>query len=173
MTVISDLNEVEYHPYYSRYINKLDESTGLIESFQLALVEVVDFFNNIPSDLHLFRYEEGKWTIKEVFQHLIDTERIFMYRCFRIARNDKTVLADFDQSIYIQPSRANEKSIEVLIDEYQISRANSIGLLSSLTVDDLKRVGKIQLGPMSSRAAAFTITGHEIWHMEIINKRYL
>ena len=79
----------------------------------------------------------GKWCIKEILQHLIDTERIFMYRCFRIARNDKTALAGFDQNIYVDPSSAVNKSIEILLDEFRVVRESSISLLNSLSDENL------------------------------------
>jgi len=98
---------------------------------------------------------------------------VLRYRCFRIARNDKTPLAGFDQNIYIDPSGASNKSLSSLLNEYAQTRDSSIALLNSLTEDDLKRKGEANGGDMSARAAAFTIIGHEIWHMEIIANRYL
>ncbi|WP_299212211.1 DinB family protein [uncultured Aquimarina sp.] len=170
---ITDLDTKEYDQYYGRYINKLSTEIELIGGFREGMKDVVQFFEAIPQDKQEYRYDTGKWSLKEVLQHLIDTERIFMYRCFRIARNDKTSLAGFDQNIYIEPSGANHKSMDSLISEFKIVRQSSISFLDSITDDHLKLVGNANGGDMSARAAAFTIIGHEIWHMDIINERYL
>ncbi|WP_281540660.1 DinB family protein [Maribacter aestuarii] len=169
----NDISPEEFDSYYGRYIYKLDDNLSLQDSFENGKIKIVNFFGNIPEDKLSYRYNTDKWNCKEILQHLIDTERIFMYRCFRIARHDKTELAGFNQNIYIQPSRANEKSLDELIQEFQAGREHSLSLLNSLSDTDLIQVGSANGGPMSARAAAFTITGHEIWHMEIITEKYL
>ncbi|WP_298545922.1 DinB family protein [uncultured Aquimarina sp.] len=170
---ITDLDTKEYDKYYGRYINKLSIELELINGFKQGMKNVVQFFEAIPDTKTLYRYEDKKWSIKEILQHLIDTERIFMYRCFRIARKDTTSLAGFDQNIYIEPSGANHKSMDSLLSEFKIVRQSSISLLESITEDDLTCIGNANGGNMSARAAAFTIIGHDIWHMDIIKERYL
>lgn len=171
--ITKDLDKKEFNPYYGRYINKLSNSIKLKKGFEIGKANVIQFFESIPKGKLEYRYASEKWTIKEVFQHLIDTERIFMYRCFRIARNDKTSLAGFNQEIYIEPSGANEKSIEELLNEFMAVRDSSISLINSLNDEALKYVGDANGGDMSARAAAFVIIGHEIWHMDVIREHYL
>lgn len=168
-----DLNASEYNLFYSTYIDLIPKELELIKGFNLGLQHVTDFFKSISNDKLTFKYAEDKWTVKEVFQHIIDTERIFMYRCLRIARHDQTPLAGFDQNDYILPSLANNKSIELLLVEYQASRQNFIVLLKSLSETDLKFVGNANGSSLSARAAAFIILGHELWHIKIIKERYL
>lgn len=170
---ISDLKKTEFDSYYGRYIDKLSKKDELVSKFKSGYIDVIDFFSSISEERLLHRYEVDKWTIKEVLQHLIDTERIFMYRCFRIARRDTTSLAGFDQEIYMEPSGANQKTISQLLDEFEKGRQDSISLLESFTNSDLAFIGDANGGSMSARAAAFTIIGHDIWHMEIIKERYL
>ncbi len=170
---INDLNKKEFDVYYARYINKLPEDANLKQGFITGRSNVIQFFESLPKEILEYRYMPGKWCIKEILQHLIDTERIFMYRCFRIARNDKTALAGFDQNIYINPSNASNKSIEALLDEFSAVRANSISILNSLSDENLKHIGNSNSSAISARAAAFTIIGHEIWHMNIIKEKYL
>ena len=170
---VKDLNSSEYDSYYNRYVGMLPDDTELRKTFELGKQDVLHFFQSIPKEKLSFRYAEGKWSVKEVLQHLIDTERIFMYRCFRISRNDDTELAGFDQDIYIDPSNADSKSIDSLIEEYRVTRNYSINLLNSLSDNDLKYVGNSNGGPMSGRVAAFTILGHEIWRIEVIKNKYL
>ncbi len=169
----TDISPSEYDVYYKRYLDKLSEDTELKIGFKSGKKEVIDFFRKIPEDKLDYRYQPEKWSIKEVLQHLIDTERIFIYRCFRIARRDETPLTGFDQNTYIEPSGASEKSIDQLLYEYEINRNNSINLLLSLSDEDLAFVGNSNGSPMSARVAAFTILGHDIWHMEVIKEKYL
>lgn len=132
-----------------------------------------DFINAIPDGKMTYRYQPEKWSIIEVVQHLIDTERIFMYRCFRIARNDNTELAGYEQDDYIIPSEANSKSKEQILEEFTTNRNNSISLLKSLSEKNLVFVGNANGGNVSARAAAFIVLGHDIHHTNIIKERYL
>lgn len=167
------LNPDEFDIYYNRYIDKLSDTISLRNGFEIGKKNVVTFFKSIPTEKRTYRYQSGKWSIKEILQHLIDTERIFMYRCFRIARRDTTPLAGFDQNIYIAPSGADKKSLNDLLNEFIVNRNNSMILLNSLSDEDLQSIGDANGGAMSARAAAFTIIGHDIWHMEVIKERYL
>ena len=169
----SDLNPSEFDEYYSRYINKLSNEAELRKGFVNGKDTLINFFKSIPEEKLTYRYRPEKWSVKEILQHLIDTERIFMYRCFRIARRDETALAGYDQNIYITPSGANDKSINSLLNEFLINRNHSISLLDSLTDENLCFIGNSNGGVMSARAAAFTIIGHDIWHMEVIKHKYL
>ena len=171
--ISTDVKTTEYDPYFGRYIAKVPTNTCLRDSIKAGKTEVIDFFNGIPEEKLLHRYADGKWTILEVFQHLIDTERIFTYRAFRIARGDKTPLSGFDQDIYIEPSRANQKGLSDLLTEFEAVRAASISLIDSLSDEDLCQVGISSQKLMSARAATFVIIGHFIWHKEIIEERYL
>lgn len=170
---ITDLNPNEYDPLYGKYINQLSKNISLRESFEQGKENITAFFNSIPKDKVDYRYAQEKWSIKEVFQHLIDTERIVMHRAFRIARNDMTPLAAFDHMAYIGPSLASKKSMPQLIEEYEVTRLFSLSLLDSLSDADLCRIGVASLRPLSARACAFHTTGHEIWHQEVIIDRYL
>jgi uncharacterized damage-inducible protein DinB len=169
----SELQSQEFDIYYKRYLDKLSNTTSLRNGFKEGKKTIVDFFKSIPNDKLTYRYQPEKWSIKEILQHLIDTERIFMYRCFRIARRDVTPLAGFDQNIYINPSGAHEKTLDELLNEFIINRNNSLALLNSLSDANLLFIGNSNGGEMSARAAAFTIIGHDIWHMDVIKEKYL
>ncbi|WP_346883734.1 DinB family protein [uncultured Algibacter sp.] len=170
---VSDLKQTEHDSYYSNYIDKVPKDIALISGFKQGENYILNFFKSIPEDKLNYRYAEGKWSVKEVLQHIIDTERIFMYRCFRIARHDKTDLMGYKQDDYITPSGADKKSIENLLEEYKAVRLNFIVLLKSFTDKDLKSIGKANGTDLSARAAAFIILGHEIHHTNIIRERYL
>ena len=151
----------------------IPKSVDLVEGFEVGFKNIEAFFKSIPKEKLEYKYAVDKWTIKEIFQHIIDTERIFMYRCLRVARQDKTALAGFEQNDYILPSKANNKSIEALLEEYRTTRQFSIVLIKSFSDEDLKCIGQASGNVMSTRSTAFSTIGHEIWHMNIIKERYL
>ncbi len=170
---VADLKTTEYHSYYKTYINKIPNETTLIEGFKNGQTQIINFFKTIPQNKLEYAYAADKWSIKDVLQHIIDTERVFMYRCFRIARHDKTPLAGYNQDDYIASSNSSKKTLQELLEEYQAVRESFIVLLKSLNTASLSHTGIADNHELSSRAAAFIILGHEIHHVNIIKERYL
>lgn len=170
---ISDVVQTEYNAYYQNYLNMVSNETDLLEGFNNNTHHVLDFFQSVPSQKLNSAYAEGKWTLKEVFQHLIDTERVFQYRCFCIARCDKTALPGFDENAYVPSSKVKIKSIESLIEEFRAVRHSFMVLLTSLNDEDLQTIGTVNGNAMSARAAAFIVLGHYLWHIKVIKERYL
>ncbi len=168
-----DVKESEFEDYYGRYLRKVCVDTPLREGFSVGRDSVLAFFKAIPEEQWNHKYDKDKWSIKEVLQHIIDTERIFAYRTFRIGRRDLTPLAPFDQNGYMEPSDAAGKTPSELLKEYIAVRESTLALINSLSDDDLCAIGTSSDKPMSARAAAFTILGHEIWHVDLINELYL
>ncbi len=169
----ADLKPTEYNAYYERYIQQTSGETTLIEGLKADQKMVIDFFSSLSKDKLEYRYQPEKWTIKELLQHIIDTERIFMYRLLRIARKDTTPLSGFDQDIYVDPSEANNKSMEDLIGEFAATRMYSLNLISSISDENLKNIGTASDSPVSARACGFILLGHSVWHIDIIKERYL
>lgn len=170
----TSVNQNEYIPYFQRYFDLTPDGIDLITGLRESRDELISFYRDIiPKDKLSFAYDEGKWTIKEVLQHIIDTERIFMYRCFRTARHDTNDLSGFEQDDYILPSGANTKSLENLLEEYRTTRDAYISLLNSLSLENLAFIGSASGGPSSARGISFLAWGHQIWHLKIIKERYL
>ncbi|WGH76162.1 DinB family protein [Tenacibaculum tangerinum] len=167
------LEPTEYNEYYAGYLSKVSGNTTLKEGFKKDEETVMRFFSSIPKEKLAYRYQPEKWSVKEVLQHIIDTERIFMYRLLRIARKDTTQIEGFDQNIYIEPSNANTKTIETLLEEFTITCLYSVNLLNSISNDDLYTMGIANNAPISARACAFILLGHSSWHIDIIKERYL
>jgi len=167
------ITKKEYDDYYSVYLDKVPDTIDLYEGFEKGKQEVINFFTAIPVEKQDFTYAEGKWTIKQVFQHLIDTERIFLYRCFRVARRDDSPLAGFEQDDFIVTSKANSKSMYLLLEEFATTRDSFVVLLKTLNEADLKFTGTASNAPISARALAFINLGHYLWHIDIIRERYL
>lgn len=169
---ISDLQAKEYHPYYNTYIKlapDIEYSEALIQSSH----DTIRFLRGIPDDKLEFRYEEGKWTVKEILQHIIDTERIFAYRALRIAREDSTPLAGYEQDDYVPTSKANRLSLESLISDYTAVRNCTLSLYNSMDESMLRNIGNANGNAMSARAALSILVGHEMHHCRVIWERYL
>ena len=168
----NDLKLSEYNPYYETYIN-LAENKSLHDGLKDGCTETVAFFEAIPLDKLDYSYAEGKWTVKEILRHIIDTERIFAYRALRFARNDQTPLSGFDQDTYILPDCTQNTSIQSLLDEFKSCRTATRIMFSNFSDEMTKRVGEASNNPMSARAAGFIIIGHEKHHCNVIRERYL
>ncbi len=166
------LTNKEYGSYYQNYIDKSGDLT-LFEGLQSNLNTIIAFYEAIPHDKLEYRYANGKWTIKEIIQHLMDAERVFAYRALRAARHDTTNLPGFEQDDYVLTSNANDRSIDQLLEEYKVLRSSTMLLLKSLSEEKLSKIGMASGSPISARAVGFIIIGHENHHREVIEQRYL
>ncbi len=162
----------ESHDYFKLYINQVSG-----DDFLQTLKEVhhnsIEFYKKIPVEKWDYRYDEGKWSIKEVLIHILDTERIFAYRALRIARNDKTPLQGFEQDDYVPFYNVENRSITSLLDEFDALRRSTIAMFQNFDDAMLERMGTASEHPVSVRALAYMIAGHEIHHLRILRERYL
>ena len=173
MNKISKPKEGEYAPYAIMYISLLPEDGLVVKHLKDNLKALRDFIFALPEGKLTYRYAKDKWTIKEVLVHVIDTERIFAYRALRFARNDKTELPGYEQNDYVPYSRAGERSLENIFEEYAAVREATLSLFESFNEEDLLRSGIANGNPASVRALAYQIAGHELHHMKIIKERYV
>ena len=162
----------EYADFYKTYIQVL-EDVELIEELEICLHEFVKFVQNIPMDKFDFQYAEGKWTIKEIIQHLIDSERVFCYRALRISRNDKTPLPGFDENDYVANSNGKQRSLQSLLTEMAVVRQATLSLFNTFTKEQLTKVGIASNREVSVRAIGFIIIGHQKHHQKVFSERYL
>ena len=162
----------EYAPFYAPYLNALG-AVNLIEELEISLHDFIRFVQNIPLDKFDFRYAEGKWNIKEIIQHVIDTERIFAYRALRISRNDTTPLAGFDENEYVKNTEANQRGIQDLLTEFSAVRHSNIYLFKSFSIEQLERMGIASNAGVSVRAIGFILIGHQKHHQKVFEERYL
>ncbi len=168
------LSQKEYAPFYSGYVqNAISRRSDLLNLMIENRKETIDFFKGIPREKHLYSYADKKWTILELLQHLIDSERVFAYRALRFSRTDLTPLPGFEENDYVDNSRANSRTFESLLNEFETVRNASISLFSSFNEDDMKKMGIASDNDMSVRAVGFIISGHAMHHMKIIQERYL
>ncbi|MHB1195713.1 MAG: DinB family protein [Lutibacter sp.] len=169
---LSQLNENEYNPHYKHYILELG-NVDLFEILNASSEELLETIKDLSEEKLTFRYEEGKWSIKELLQHLIDTERIMSYRALRFSRNDATELQGFDENWYVDNSNGNDRNTLDLVEEFTCTRSASISLFKSFTREMMQLSGTANGSEMTVRALGFIIAGHQMHHLKIIKERYL
>lgn len=169
---ISNLNTNEYSSFYSGYIEKAQD-IELIAGLRKSGEDTLAFFKSIPTDKYEYVYEANKWTIKELFLHLMDSERVFTYRALRFARKDNTSLPGFDEGHYTAFGKANDYSMDSLLKSYAILRQSTRDLFENFSNDMLLEIGEASGAKMSVRALGLVIIGHERHHCEVIRARYL
>lgn len=121
----------------------------------------------------LHRYAEGKWSLKDLLQHLTDVERIFAYRCLRIARGDSTPLPGFDDNAFAAAARADAQPMAVLLADFRAARQSSLALFRSLTDDAWLRVGNSNGRDLSARCIPYMALAHAAHHLNVARERYL
>jgi ATP-dependent helicase YprA (DUF1998 family) len=161
-----------YAPYFYTYI-KLVENEDLKTVLQNQLKQTESFFNSISEGKYLYKYEEGKWSMKEVILHVIDTERVFAYRALAFSRKDLHTLPSMDQNIYAINSNANNRNWKDLVTEFIAVRQSTIFLFNGFSVEQLNEVGKASDYEMSVKALGYTIAGHLAHHVHTLKERYL
>lgn len=170
---ITDIQPSEYAPYQEAYIKLVSDEWNLTEEMEVSLHNFVHFVREIPMDKYEYRYAEGKWTIKDIIQHLIDCERIFAYRALRIGRGDTTPLPGFEENDYALSAQADRRSLQDLLNEFSMVRHANILMFKSFTKDDLMRTGSASGYTISVRAFGFLIIGHQLHHINVFKERYL
>jgi len=161
----------EMEGYFLRYANLVQESDVLT-----VLKEAKKTSRKLMFSLSLskwdYRYAEGKWSIREVWIHMIDTERIFAYRALRFGRGDQTPLPGFEQNDYLLSARAQERTIASIIHEYETVRDATITLFEYMPAEALDRIGTASGNKLSTRSLAFIIAGHERHHLNGLKGNY-
>lgn len=163
----------EFAPYAIQYINAVPDNGDPISQIAENGRELARLIRSLPEEKYSYRYAEGKWSLKEVLVHIIDTERNFNYRAMRFARNDKTPLPAFDQDAYVAESNAEERTMEDILGEYEAVKGATLALFRSFTDDMFYRNGTASGHNVTVRALAYMIAGHELHHIKIIKERYL
>jgi hypothetical protein len=169
---VTDIPSNEFNPYFKPYIDKVGGSS-LLKSLKKGKKETVKFFKKIPSSKLEYKYEDGKWTPKDILLHLIDAERAFSYRALQFARSKDANLEGFDENEFVVNADAGLRSRKSLLKEYKAVRKASIIMFKSFSDETFLQIGKASDSELSVRAAGFLICGHEIHHQQIIKERYL
>ncbi len=162
----------EYAPHHQRYIDLIN-TDDIFSFFKLQSEEIVSLFKNISEDQASFRYAEGKWMMKEVLAHIVDSERIFGYRVLAISHGEKNPLPGFAENEYVTNGKYQNRSLKSLLNEYAHLSSANLELFKTLDDEMLSQKGTASGKEITARAIIFVAIGHEKHHLEIIKTRYL
>lgn len=166
------LQPFEYNAFLKDYISRVES-----KPLQIALLEsgnsLLDLLEKISEKDSLFRYAPGKWSLREMLQHIIDTDRIFSYRALCISRCELQPLPGFDENHFAEMSYADYKLWKMLLEEYSTHRRSVNLLFQGLTVEQLNSMGTANQHRVSARALGYAIAGHALHHLSVIEERYL
>lgn len=173
MKNISKPNHLEHAVYYEKYIAWVTEGISVLDQLKANAKTLLATYKSLSPEQLTTPYAPGKWSLKDLLMHLVDSERVFTYRAMRFARMDKTPLPFFDENEFAKNAAADKIPIQKLLKEYQANRNASIQFFNNLTAAQLKRSGIASSYTMSVRACAWIICGHELHHGKVIGERYL
>ena len=162
----------EAAPYYFRYIDLVADE-DVVGTLQKQLTETHSFLKSISEEKSLERYAPGKWTLRQLLNHVNDGERVFLYRALWFARGFPEPLPSFDQDVGVAGSDANNVSWADLVEEFRNIRLATISFFKNLSEDAWSRTGTASDNPFTVRALAYIIAGHAAHHRNVIQERYL
>ncbi|MEC3874819.1 DinB family protein [Chryseobacterium salviniae] len=162
----------DFQKYIQRYLD-LIPSENWLEELKKNGEQTVELYAQLSEEQSLFAYAEGKWTLKELLLHLSDTERVFQYRILAFLRGDENELPGFDEELYASQSFANERSLDSLVEEFQLVRKSSQILLESAQSSALQNIGTANGNQIYAETVGKLIVGHNQHHLNIIRERYL
>lgn len=171
--IISERPPLEEVPaFYRGYVEEAPDG-NIIRTLRSASDRLWDTVARLPAGHADHRYAPEKWSVMEVFQHVVDAERVFSYRALRFARNDGTELPGFDENSYAMNAVVAHREFHEILREHDALRWATIELFRSFTPEMLGRTGIANGQRISVRALGWVIAGHAVHHMTIINERYL
>ena len=158
--------------FFQRYVNVVKED-DVVKAIRENSSQFKKFLVRIPKKKIGYAYAEGKWTIKEMLQHMIDAERVFTYRALTFSRKDGTALPGFDENNWAANAQAGHRKWQELVREFKALRKATECLFESFTEDQLLATGTASGHPINTIALGFIIAGHVAHHMAVIRERYL
>jgi uncharacterized damage-inducible protein DinB len=162
----------EYAPYYGTYIAQVPDG-DVVATLAEQVDDTLDALRGLTEEQALFRYAPGKWSVKEVLTHMIDAERVFMYRALTFGRGATDSLPPFDEDAWAPAAEADAVPLEELLDEFAAVRASTVAMLAHFPRDAWRRRGIASGKGVTVRALAWMTAGHERHHLRVLRERYL
>jgi hypothetical protein len=163
----------EYHPFYNGYVQLVPEG-NFLQLLKENTLEVGSFFNSIRKDKADYKYNPGKWTVKQILMHMADTERVMSYRALTVSRGDShALLPNMDENLFAIHAGVSGRTIEDLLTEFLVIREASNMLFGYMSESQSAFTGNVLGHSITPRALGYIIIGHAVHHMNIIRQRYL
>lgn len=170
--MISKPQPGEYSPMAAGYVAKVP-SGPILDILEYLRDSTYSFFSRMTEEQANYAYEPGKWTIKEVLAHMIDTERVFSFRAFCFSRGEQQPLPGFSQDDYMRHANIDHRTIQDLAEEFKAVRTSTLYVYNSLTDEQAMLIGNASNHPVSVRALVYMTAGHELHHLDILKQRYI
>jgi hypothetical protein len=159
-------------PFYQRYIDAA-KGNDVVKSLRKNRKDFIKLLESIPEKKRDYAYQEDKWTIRELLQHLLDAERVFIYRAIRFARKDETALHSFNENEWAAQARAGKRNWNDLVSEFKALRKSTEFLFKSFDDDQLLSKGTASDNIINVLALGYIVGGHTEHHMRVLEERYL
>lgn len=157
--------------YFERYVELVNED-DMLDAMENSWNELIEWVETIDDDKDHFAYAEGKWTVNQVLMHVLDTERIFQYRSLCLARGEANDLPGFDHDTYTENSNAESRTMESILQEFDIVRQSSVSLFSTFTKENLICKGIANGLTVQPVLYGFLVSGHLRHHLSVLKERY-
>lgn len=161
----------EYSPSFQNYVTLVPDGP-ILAHLEERMVGTADLLLPLTEAQAMHRYAKGKWSVKEVVGHLADAERVFAYRALCIGRGDKTPLPGFEENDYVANANTDRRPLWQIVEELRVLRAATLSLFNGFDAAAAARVGNANGNPVSVRALAWIIAGHELHHLGVLRERY-
>lgn len=171
MGIIARPTHLDPEFYFTQYVMKAPES-DMLKSLEASAQMLIDHLNSIHADKAGYRYAEGKWSVKQLIQHVTDAERILAYRALRISRGDKTELQAYDEDLLAMNDNTNALTLKEVVDELVNVRKSTMDLFKNMSDKALDLTGTANGYECSARLLGWTISGHLVHHLEVLKERY-
>ena len=164
-------NESDYPEFFRKYVDQVDEE-DLTQAFHNQQKKIAAFLQSVSEEKAEYAYAPGKWTLKELLQHVIDAERIFCYRALCFARKETLSLPSFDENLYADNSNANVRTWQRLNMEILNVRRSTEDLFASFSDTVLQEKGIANNNTTSVLSLGFIMVGHLNHHIKVAEERY-
>jgi len=164
-------NENEYAPFYAGYVALVAED-DIVTVLEEQRPEIFQLAAAVAPERETYRYADGKWSIRELFGHLTDAERLFGYRAFCISRGDQTSLPGWDENEYMATATFDRRPLFQITREFSMLRNGNLAFLRTLDDEAWRRMGTANGNPVSVRANAYIMAGHLRHHLNVLGERY-
>jgi hypothetical protein len=171
MRMIGRPSSNEASPYYFGYINRVF-SDDIVHTLQIQLDETLSLLHGVTEEKSLHRYEPGKWSIRQMWNHVNDTERVFVFRALWFARGHNSALPSFEQDIAASAGKGDSLSWATLIEEFRTIRLATLSFFRNLPDEAWLCSGIASGHPFSVRACAYIVAGHVIHHASVLREKY-
>ncbi len=162
----------EHAEYYGLYIHQVPDG-DVLQILDEGVGRTVELLGGLPPEWETYRYEPGKWSVREVMGHVVDVERVFGYRALSIARADPATLPGMDQDQWAASSNAGDRPLASLLEDLRWARRSSLAMFKGFDDATGERSGVASDCPFSVRTFPYIVAGHEIHHRRVLEERYL